>query len=170
MEGLCGDNAQAVIPYCCLQPAFEVDQMWWIMHSLHCLFQRQYYLWQTSAFDSLPKDRWEKFYTFFPAQSSVRQTQLFLETLSCNPPYWRSKFFSFFNLSSFNPRSLRAWANPPMQLMKLLITLLSQDTWQRQSWEQREHGDQTQLHTLESELNWGIYECWEWSTLCYPPL
>lgn len=130
--------------------------MWWIMHSPHCLFQRQYYLWQTSASDFLPEDRWKKFYTFFRKYSSVRQTQLFLETLSCNPPYWGSKFF-FFNLSCFNPRSLRARSNPQMQLMKLLWLRRSHKIPdKKQSLEQREHRDQMPRHTLESKPNWGI--------------
>lgn len=66
-------------------------------------------------------------------------------------------FFSFFllNLSSFNPHFPRAWLNPQMKLMKLsLIMLPWQDIWQKQTWEQREHGDETHWHTLGSKLNW----------------
>lgn len=64
-------------------------------------------------------------------------------------------FSLLLNLSSFNPHFPRAWLNPQMKLMKLsLIMLPWQDIWQKQSWEQREHGDETHRHTLGSELNW----------------
>ena len=100
-NSLCGDNAQVVLPYCCLHLSF-----WsWpdVMNNASsplASFRRQYYLWQTPASHCPPRGQVGEVLHFL----SLDKHDLFLETLSRNPPSWGSKFL-FLNLSSFNSPS-----------------------------------------------------------------
>lgn len=93
--------------------------------SLHCLLQRQYYLWQTSSDFFLPEDRCEKFYTFFASTAVLRKHNYSWKLFRVAKD---QKFF-FFNLNSFNlPLSLGPEIILWCTLWILLITLLLQET------------------------------------------
>lgn len=151
---------------CCLIVAyiwpFEVDQMWWIMHSLHFCSLNKITSGKLLPLTSSQRTGGRSFTLSLSkavlGKHNYSWKHFRVTRLTGDQSFEAFSFSSFsllLNLSGFNPHFPRAWLSPQMKLMKLsLIMLPWQDIWQKQSWEQREHGDETHWHTLGSKLNW----------------
>lgn len=93
MEGLGGVRLVCYLTAAYIWP-FEVDKMWWIMHSVHCLSEDKTTFGKLLPLTSSQRTRGRSF-ALSESKVSVRQTRLFLETLWCNASYRGSKFFPF---------------------------------------------------------------------------
>lgn len=136
---------------------FEVDHMWWIMHTPHfCCLNKI----TSGKLLPLTSSRRTGGRSFTPPRHSLSKTALGKHNYS-----WKHfrvtrhsggmkvfECFSFFFLiwAVFNLRFPRAWLNPQMKLAKLSsdYVALTACLTKKQCWEGRQRGDETQARTL----------------------